>query len=79
MLLVFHYLDWVAGQPEHAYIAESLRQFPDRDRLPGIFDHAGFDLLERRPCFGGMLAILLLRKRETVSDEIGNQLRSDPV
>lgn len=55
--LIFH------GQPEHAYIAESLRQFPDRDSLPGILDRSGFDLLERRPCFGGMLAILLLRKR----------------
>ncbi|MCB1079598.1 MAG: class I SAM-dependent methyltransferase, partial [Verrucomicrobiae bacterium] len=55
--VVFH------GQPEHAYIAESLRQFPDRGQLREILDLEGFDVVNHRNCFGGMLAILLLRKR----------------
>lgn len=54
--LIFH------GKPEHAYIAESLRQFPDRHRLRAILAAAGFEILESRDCFGGMLSILLLRK-----------------
>lgn len=59
--LVFH------GQPEHAYIAESLRQFPDREQLRGLLAEEGFEILESRNCFGGMLAILLFRKKGDAS------------
>jgi ubiquinone/menaquinone biosynthesis methyltransferase len=46
------------GRPEHAYIAESLRQFPDRVGLRERFARHGFTLRAARPCFGGMLEIL---------------------
>jgi len=51
------------GRPEHVYIADSLSQFPDSATLKTILEKAGFELVEARPCFGGMLSILLLRKR----------------
>lgn len=46
------------GRPEHAYIAESLRQFPDRVALRERFARHGFILRAAQPCFGGMLEIL---------------------
>lgn len=52
----------IHGGPEHAYIAESLRQFPDRRALRGRFMQHGFQLRAARNCFGGMLEILLLEK-----------------
>ena len=48
------------GGPEHAYIAESLRQFPDRVALRERFARHGFRLHQSRNCFGGMLEILVL-------------------
>jgi ubiquinone/menaquinone biosynthesis methyltransferase len=48
------------GGPEHAYIAESLRQFPDRISLRGRFAQHGFELKQARSCFAGMLEILVL-------------------
>jgi demethylmenaquinone methyltransferase/2-methoxy-6-polyprenyl-1,4-benzoquinol methylase len=48
------------GGPEHAYIAESLRQFPDRIALREKFVRHGFRLRQSRNCFGGMLEILVL-------------------
>ena len=52
---------WVLhGGPEHAYIAESLRQFPDRIALRERFVRRGFKLKQSRNCFGGMLEILVL-------------------
>lgn len=52
---------WVLhGGPEHAYIAESLRQFPDRVALRERFARHGFRLQHSRKCFGGMLEILIL-------------------
>ncbi len=47
------------GGPEHAYIAESLRQFPDRLALRREFARHGFRLRAARSCFGGMLEILV--------------------
>jgi demethylmenaquinone methyltransferase/2-methoxy-6-polyprenyl-1,4-benzoquinol methylase len=47
------------GGPEHAYIAESLRQFPDRNALREQFARHGFQLQDSRDCFGGMLEILV--------------------
>ena len=50
------------GGPEHAYIAESLRQFPDRVALRARFARHGFLLEHSRDCFGGMLEILVLKR-----------------
>lgn len=52
----------IHGGPEHAYIAESLRQFPDRQALREQIARHGFQLRAARNCFGGMLEILLLQK-----------------
>jgi len=51
------------GGPEHAYIAESLRQFPDRVALREKIAGHGFRLEATRKCFGGMLEILVMRKQ----------------
>lgn len=51
------------GGPEHAYIAESLRQFPDRVALREKFNQHGFRLQTARNCFGGMLEILVLERK----------------
>jgi ubiquinone/menaquinone biosynthesis C-methylase UbiE len=50
------------GGPEHAYIAESLRQFPDRSALREKFSQHGFRVQHSRNCFGGMLEILVLTR-----------------
>jgi len=50
------------GGPEHAYIAESLRQFPDRVALRDTFARHGFRLRTAHNCFGGMLEILVYVK-----------------
>jgi len=52
----------IHGGPEHAYIAESLRQFPDRKALRAQLERHGFELQRTRSCFGGMLEILVLRR-----------------
>lgn len=52
----------VHGAPEHAYIAESLRLFPDRLALRERLRAHGFTVQSSRPCFGGMLELLFLRK-----------------
>jgi len=51
------------GGPEHAYIAESLRQFPDRVALREQIAQHGFRLDATRKCFGGMLEILVMTKQ----------------
>ena len=53
----------IHGGPEHAYIAESLRQFPDRHALRAQVARHGFELRAARNCLGGMLEILLLVRR----------------
>jgi ubiquinone/menaquinone biosynthesis C-methylase UbiE len=53
----------IHGGPEHAYIAESLRQFPDRIALREKFRQHDFDLLGSRNCFAGMLEILVWKRR----------------
>jgi ubiquinone/menaquinone biosynthesis methyltransferase len=50
------------GGPEHAYIAESLRQFPDRLALREKVTQHGFRLSVTRKCFGGMLEIVTFVK-----------------
>jgi demethylmenaquinone methyltransferase/2-methoxy-6-polyprenyl-1,4-benzoquinol methylase len=52
----------IHGGPEHAYIAESLRQFPDRLDLRRRLASHGFEVKTSRDCFGGMLEILVLIK-----------------
>ena len=52
----------IHGGPEHAYIAESLRQFPDRVALRRMVERHGLRPTASRNCFGGMLEILLLTR-----------------
>jgi demethylmenaquinone methyltransferase/2-methoxy-6-polyprenyl-1,4-benzoquinol methylase len=50
------------GTPEiHGYVAESLRAFPDRNRLRGIFRENRFEVLTERRFFLGITALVLLR------------------
>ena len=60
----------IHGGPEHAYIAESLRQFPDRVALRAQFARHGFQLHAARNCFGGMLEILLLTKERQAGGSV---------
>lgn len=53
----------IHGAPEHAYIAESLRQFPDRGEIRILLSNAGFELLGSRNYFGGLLEALYLQRR----------------
>lgn len=53
----------IHGGPEHAYIAESLRQFPDRKAFRARLAEHGFEVLTTQRCFGGMLDLLLLLNR----------------
>jgi ubiquinone/menaquinone biosynthesis methyltransferase len=55
----------IHGGPEHAYIAESLRQFPDRQALRQQVARHGLQLHTARNCFGGMLEILVLEREQT--------------
>ena len=48
----------VHGRPEHAYIAESLRQFPDRIALRSRFAESGFSLRRAELFLGGITEIL---------------------
>jgi demethylmenaquinone methyltransferase/2-methoxy-6-polyprenyl-1,4-benzoquinol methylase len=53
----------IHGGPEHAYIAESLRQFPDRQVLRTRLIRHGLEPVTSERCFGGMLEILVLVRR----------------
>lgn len=48
--------------PEHAYIAESLRQFPDQRALRDRFTQHGFHLRTSRRCLGGLLEIVVIER-----------------
>lgn len=52
----------IHGGPEHAYIAESLRQFPDRMALRRVLERHGLRPTATRNCFGGLLEILVLTR-----------------
>ncbi|MFT4549705.1 MAG: ubiquinone/menaquinone biosynthesis methyltransferase [Verrucomicrobiales bacterium] len=56
--LVLHRRPWVYG-----YIADSLHKFPDRDALERIFVEEGFELVERKLHFFGVMEKVVLRKR----------------
>jgi demethylmenaquinone methyltransferase/2-methoxy-6-polyprenyl-1,4-benzoquinol methylase len=50
------------GTPEiHGYVAESLRAFPDRNRLRGIFRENRFEVLTERRFFLGITGLVVLR------------------
>ena len=51
------------GTPEiHGYVAESLRTFPDRGKLSGIFLEQGFGVAAGRRFFLGITGVTILRK-----------------
>jgi ubiquinone/menaquinone biosynthesis methyltransferase len=52
----------VHGRPEHAYIAESLRQFPDRLALRSQFAESGFALRHAESLLGGITEILIVQR-----------------
>jgi demethylmenaquinone methyltransferase/2-methoxy-6-polyprenyl-1,4-benzoquinol methylase len=62
----------IHGGPEHAYIAESLRQFPSRVELRHRFSQRGFMVETAMNCFGGMLEIVLVRKTAEVESQPGS-------
>ncbi len=47
----------------HGYVASSLREYPDRPRLLGLFHDRGFDLTYSRRFFLGLVEIIVIRKR----------------
>jgi demethylmenaquinone methyltransferase/2-methoxy-6-polyprenyl-1,4-benzoquinol methylase len=53
----------VHGAPEHSYIAESLRQFPDSQRLGEVVREAGFEVRARRSFMFGVTEGMLLQRR----------------
>ncbi len=46
----------------YAYIAESLRRFPDRDELRLVLRKAGFSEVASRRYFFGFMELLVIRK-----------------
>jgi len=58
------------GTPEiHGYVAESLRVFPARNRLRGIFREQGFGVSAGRRFFLGITGLLVLRKEDLPRNE----------
>jgi len=47
----------------YGYIAESLRQFPDRERLRAMFEDAGFEPVAGRRYYLGVTEVLVFRRR----------------
>ena len=56
----------VHRRPDHAYIAESLRQFPDRLALRLRFADSGFALHHRESFLGGITEILMVRRWDEI-------------
>ena len=56
--LVLHRKPWVYG-----YIADSLAKYPDRQELESIFRAEGFELVQRKLHFFGVMEKIVLRKR----------------
>jgi demethylmenaquinone methyltransferase/2-methoxy-6-polyprenyl-1,4-benzoquinol methylase len=46
----------------YSYIAESLRRFPDRPHLRGVFQSKGFSVIDSRLFFGGVTELLMVQK-----------------
>jgi len=52
------------GNPAiHAYIADSLEQFPSRDNYHQLVRRTGFDIVSSRLFYFGMLELLVIRKK----------------
>lgn len=52
------------GNPAvYGYIAESLAQYPDRQKLYQMLDDAGFDVIEKRRFFLGIIEQIICKKR----------------
>lgn len=47
----------------HAYIADSLRQFPSRDAYHQLLRRSGFDVISCRLFYFGMLELLVIQKK----------------
>lgn len=54
----------------HAYIADSLKQFPARDEYHQLVRDSGFEVIATRLFYFGMLELLLIRKPLSSSAEI---------
>ena len=55
--LVLHRKPWVYG-----YIADSLKKYPDRGSLAKLFEAEGFEIVERRLHFFGVMEKLVVRR-----------------
>jgi len=55
--LILHRKPWV-----YAYIADSLKKYPDRTALAGLFEEEGFEIVERKLHFFGVMEKLVVRK-----------------
>ena len=52
------------GNPTiHAYIADSLEQFPSRDNYHHLVRRTGFDIVSSRLFYFGILELLVIRKK----------------
>ena len=56
----------VHGAPEHAYIAESLRKYPDAVQLRTILQKHGFSIRSSRKFMFGITELLILQKSNTL-------------
>ena len=56
--LVVHRKPWVYG-----YIADSLAKYPDRQGLAELFRAEGFEIVERKLHFFGVMEKIVLRKK----------------
>ncbi len=52
-----------ANPAVYGYIAESLARYPDRNILYTMLNGAGFDLLETKRFFGGIIELIICKKR----------------
>jgi ubiquinone/menaquinone biosynthesis methyltransferase len=52
----------------HAYIADSLKQFPTRDNYYQLIRQSGFSLISSRFFYFGMLELLVIRKESCLID-----------
>ena len=56
--LLLHFKPWVYG-----YIADSLAKFPDREAMAVLFEEEGFEIVERKLHFFGVMEKVVVRKR----------------
>jgi demethylmenaquinone methyltransferase/2-methoxy-6-polyprenyl-1,4-benzoquinol methylase len=66
--LVLHRKPWVYG-----YIADSLAKFPDREAMAALFREEGFEIIERKLHFFGVMEKVVIRKLAS-ADKRGAEL-----